>query len=534
MLRISQCKSLRDLWDFFINGNVCNLSSFSLIKNLPTQDYTQTTTYYRPLFLVLHTLQFNAFGLESYAYFIFIIIVHALNAATIMYLLMLITSDIVLSFLCSLFFAFHQLLYGWLGKIDMQQHQITLFLMLAAFLVWIRNRQKPQLRTYGLVCMLFLSSLLMRETFLILPLIIVLALVIFRSNNSTSTAKHHCRLLTACVIITLLYITMRTMACSQQAFTISHPTIIITGIRQSAYAILGKFAQFLYDFFWCQWFPWSTYDFFCRHTMLTLYRVIKAIILLTVTALFITNTQKKFIIFAIFSILALLWPLLFTSYGGYRFAYEGLPFCALALACLIHFSSSTRNNLVRGLIYGVLVVSISINGVHVIQSMHSIMKTPCRITTTLRNFRNINGTKYQRTPLFVFNAPSPLTATGLIQAIHLYGIGLTRPLYFCAGLTISTQIEAHRACTLIDIIKTKDGLRFVSRSRELVTFSLKPGEELLAEQKHFYIDHTIIHQQTNDKISDIEFIFKPGYYRPDINILALFLDEACLIELHSL
>jgi hypothetical protein len=535
VFRACQCTSLKDLLDFFINGNVCSLSSFSLIQNLQPQDYTQTATYYRPLLLALHTLQFHAFGLEAYAYFVFIITVHALSAATIMYLIMLITNDIVLSFFCSLFFAFHQFLYGWLGKIDMQQHQMTLFLVLAAFLVWIKSRQKPQLRTYGLACILLLSSLLIRETFLILPLIIMLALGIFRSHNSSSMAKRYRRLLAVCIIITLLYITLRTMACPQKAFPLPNPTTIINAdILKSVYKLLLKFTQFLYDFFWCQWFPWSTYDFFYCHNMLTLYRTIKAIILLTVAALFITNIQKKIIIFALLSTLTLLWPLLFTSYGGYRFTYETLPFCTLALACLIHFSPLTENNLVRNLIYGILVVSISINGVHVIKSMRNIMKIPHRITTTLRNFRNINGTKYQQAPLFVFNAPSPLVATGLVQAIRLYGIGLARPIYFFAGLTITTNLDAQSACALIDIVKTKAGLRFLSRNHELVIFSLRPEEELFAEQKHFYIDHTIIHHQVSDKISDIEFTFKPGYYRPDIQVLALFLDETCLVDLNSL
>jgi hypothetical protein len=58
-----------------------------------------------------------------------------------------------------------------------------------------------------------------------------------------------------------------------------------------------------------------------------------------------------------------------------------------------------------------------------------------------------------------------------------------------------------------------------------------PDEHLMYEQKHFYIEQIIIHQCSENKISDIELIFKQGYFHPDMKVLALFLAEERFIEM---
>jgi hypothetical protein len=161
------------------------------------------------------------------------------------------------------------------------------------------------------------------------------------------------------------------------------------------------------------------------------------------------------------------------------------------------------------------------------------METPQKITAALHNFRSFVGTTHPNTPLFIFNASSPITATGLIQAIQLYDIGKTPPSYFFAGLTIITDLNAEKACALIDVTKTNNSLCFASRNPALVSFSLLPDEQLMQEQKHFYIEQITIYNQTEKEIYNLELKFKSGFYSPMMKIFAFFLSEQRFVALNA-
>lgn len=568
IFRAAQAAGLKDYLDFFIHGNMCNSCPAFFIDR--PENLIPINTYYRPLWQIVDALRFAFFGLQPYAYFITGIAVHALNATLVMYVIHVITKNLPLSFVCSLFFAFHPLLHGWLGKIDMQQHQFTLLLILLALIFFLKSLHHPTKLILLSAYLLYLASLLMRETFIVLPFMLlgifwlitdqalltfyvipasergsrtfILAYFLdslFRGNdivaakvNRTQSTMHKLgNLILGCCTIAGIYIVMRTVNCWYLAGTQQNLfPINIISLPHNICAHAKHFLFFLYDFFWSQWFALGTYEFFCVHNVLFIYRIIKIVFIATVATLCITNTHKKLLFFCLCSILTLLWPLLIISYGGYRYFYETLPLCALGLAVLIQFSTITRQALVRRCIYVVLCFCISMNGLRVISSMRAIMQTPQHITMALRTFKNMQGTKYLNTPLFIFNSPSPLIATGLIQAVQLYNISNAKPLYFFAGFSINSDLTAQEIQHFIMVNKTNNGLRFISRNRDLAAFYILP-DQVMYEQKHFYIEQTIIHQCSKNKISDIEFIFKQGYFDPQMKVLALFLAEKCFIEM---
>ncbi|MFA5306865.1 MAG: hypothetical protein WC365_05435 [Candidatus Babeliales bacterium] len=410
IFRAAQAVGLKDYLDFFIHGNMCNsCPAFSLDR---PENLIPINTYYRPLWQIVDALRFAFFGLQPYAYFVTAITVHALNATLVMYVIHVITSNLPLSFICSLFFAFHPLLHGWLGKIDMQQHQFTLLFMLLAVLLFLKSLHHSKKLILLSAYLLYLASLLMRETFIVLPLIALYFLWLHIDQSSPHAVK---RFILGCCTIAGIYIVMRTLNCWHLAGTQHNlfPTNIIS-LPHNICAQAKHFLFFLYDFFWSQWFALGTYEFFCMHNVLFIYRIIKIIFIVTVATLCVTNTHKKLLFFCLCSILTLLWPLLIIAYGGYRYFYETLPLCTLGLAVLIHFSTITRQAFIRRCIYAVLCLCISMNGIRVMSSMRAIMQTPQHVTMALRTFKTMQGTKYLDTPLFIFNSPSPLIATGLV------------------------------------------------------------------------------------------------------------------------
>lgn len=249
-----------------------------------------------------------------------------------------------------------------------------------------------------------------------------------------------------------------------------------------------------------------------------LFRLAKVMIIALLGALFITNDRKKSIILLILCTVTLYWPLLITPYGGLRFFYESLPLIATILALLIYHS---RLKNYRPLAYAgcaLLVIFITLNGLYILRGMKQMMRTPQKVHASLMNLKQNTGSLWHNRPVFLFNAPKPLMAIGVIQALQLYNISTILPHYFFRNIIIKTNGSSADIKKFLRVHVNENGLRFYSLNKDIVWFLAGHYEP-----NPIYLDKMIVSDvDTNNRIGNISLIFKPEHFDKNVAVAAWF------------
>lgn len=533
ILKGAQCSGIRDFFDYFIHGKVNNLAPIIATEN-PAALASMTshdsffTVYYRPMLLAIHAIQYYLFGLHAYTYFVCLTTMHATIAALLFYLLCLLVQPGI-AFLCSLFFTFNPILYGWFGRIDTQQHLMNVLLMLVLCIMLKKCLEKWSLLYYLAACLFFLASLLTRETLLIFPAIILLWSFPLAQDKPLQHLKklsNKRTLISGFCMAICLYFFMKSIA---YPITLSMPSPFPSAISPTPITqLITAWARFFYDFFWLQWFPWPTYDFFKQEQLLWVYKLIKLLIGLCVTILFVTNTKKQLILLSVLTAFMLYWPpIIFATRGGLRLFYESLPFIMLALAILLNYSTSLHNRLMRYVIYGLFAILIGFNGYTVISGMHHMMIMPKKIDAALRNAQQ-SGMLADK-PLLIVNMHKPDAAIGIIQAIQLYGINTTLPRYFFRNITVHTNNDPDLK-KFIQVRHHEKSIRLISSNPEKVWFQTADFEEFLRP----VVIHTLIHRTTTDnRVYDMSLNFDKDFYDPNVMIVVWLFKQEQFLSLES-
>ncbi|MFA5306864.1 MAG: hypothetical protein WC365_05430 [Candidatus Babeliales bacterium] len=531
ILRAKQCVSLKDFFDFLIHGNVNMLSEPAVISSrIPV---AAQFFFYRPLTLMMHFFEYHLFGLNAYAYFLFIIILHATNTSLLSYLLSFIFPNNIFIFFYSLLFAFHPMLFGWFGKVDTQQSQLALLLIFLCLIAFIKSIILKKSYLYGVSCLLFFLCLLIKETFIVFPACIILGLYLFHNEGRNHKFISLLKMSGGFITIIALYLALRVTA-----FVLTMPfETPITFANQTLQVISAKITNaysFFYDLFWLQLFPHTACDFFRGLHLWWLYRLIKAIIIITFMTFFITNTRKKSIFSIVAATLLLLWPYALIPYQfGFRLSYEVLPLYVLCLAYLVYFSSVRISSLFIFFGYAFLTIIVFVNGMHIIRSTNMLTIIPKTLTNELIQLKKIAHNKLVHRPLFIFNSSY---ARGITQAVRLFDINQDRPIYLLRNLFINKNITADQAQSFIHIEKLSNGIRFQSLDTHNAWFALDPAltspictKTIIAANQHFlipfYLDNIIIYRSENNKIFDLFIKFEEEYFDRDIVVIALFQDE---------
>jgi tetratricopeptide (TPR) repeat protein len=166
------------------------MQSFKYLKDFFTHDFWHVginkldTAYYRPLFAANLMSQYVLWGKNPFGYHLINILLHCLITLLIFKILLLLTSDEIISFTASLIFAVHPIHTESVSFIAAIVDLQTFIFMLLTFLCYIlyqRNSRKILLVT-GAVS--FVAGLLTKEMAVITPFLILIKDVFIPKENN--------------------------------------------------------------------------------------------------------------------------------------------------------------------------------------------------------------------------------------------------------------------------------------------------------------------------------------------------------------
>lgn len=141
--------------------------------------------YYRPLMELVYRIEYQLFGLKAFAYHLFNILIHSLNAF-LLYLLLLkiFPARHNLNFLTALIFLVHPLQTEAVACISGISNLCLALMMFSGFLLYIKSRDQNTSGAYaGSLVLLFLGGFI-KEQMIVLPVLVLLyELIFFRRKD---------------------------------------------------------------------------------------------------------------------------------------------------------------------------------------------------------------------------------------------------------------------------------------------------------------------------------------------------------------
>lgn len=341
--RVAKIKSFKDFCKIiFIEGNAFDLWEKQNPINTKVDPYNKGSFFhmmYRPGLLFISFVEYNLFGLNAFWIRFFSVLLHILNSILLLYILRKFLNAWI-SFLCTMIFTFNSTLMVWFGKIDTQQHHIELlfFLILCLCLIRLLLGKSNSIFLYFSIGVLYLFCLLIRETFIVLPIIGCLLFPFFYRN--TVDLKKIAYIIGVMLIALASYIVMKITFYPLRSidFSTGCGSIHLWQIMLNVKTVAIRFIQNLYSMLITVFINYKIY-FFCRDNgIFIFYKIIKNLLLMLLGCLFIINTQKRALVLGIVPIILLSWPNWYLGAFGLRHYYELLPFGCLVLGILLQYN----------------------------------------------------------------------------------------------------------------------------------------------------------------------------------------------------
>lgn len=504
LLRGSLISSFQDCKDTFKYGHIGATGSVTIQNQhaLPHSNAHFLNVFYRPFLIILYKVQFLFFGTNPYGYFFLFILLHIIIALCLFYTLTTMT-NLIIAFSCSLFFGFHPTLYGWIGKLDCQQHVFSLLLCLIALFFFKKNK----FFTYIFGCLFFLTSLLTRETFIILPLVLIILSTIKNKQFQDSSLYQNKQTVILITATCLLYLLIRYLAYPIQIES-SHSKTIVEGLR----LFCCRMSFFFHHLLWNLSFPWNTYLIFKQWNLLYIYNTSRLILCTGIVTLFFYSKEKMTILTLLLAALLLCWPIfIVSSYAALRFYYEALPFFIIAQGVLLNSLFNFKNYFIR--IFGLIFISflITFNATALIKIMHAMTEYPRTLARGLKKLKSAELN--QEKAILIFNAPSQLSTCCTFQALQLLKITKKsiNKFHYCHQLNIHSTCQPTTIKEFITLEKTHNSITLISSNINQLYFSLN-------EDNNSYFKATI-NQQVDNKIQNISLFFDEDFLELDAHIL---------------
>ncbi|MCF7899126.1 hypothetical protein K9L05_00565, partial [Candidatus Babeliales bacterium] len=164
----SSAKNFTEFCDFFIHGDT---EAICLDNYENTQSFLQA--YYRPMLFVYTFIQKYFFGLNYYYFYLFMILIHAINAV-ILFNIFIYFLGSLLAFLGSLYFAFHPALNNWLGWFGGLQFHMHLLLVLLSIIFLKKYLDSEKIFFYIFSCLFYLINIFSGEIPIVMPVWVML------------------------------------------------------------------------------------------------------------------------------------------------------------------------------------------------------------------------------------------------------------------------------------------------------------------------------------------------------------------------
>jgi hypothetical protein len=313
-----------DLIYFFIDGSVAQIApNYESSNHIPSF----LSVYYRPIQCIYLTVAYWVFGCNLYKYLLVSAIFHAVNSV-LLFNIFLWFLPTIQAILITLIFSFHpQIAYRFGAAVNFQYY-FNVFLLLIITLLLKNYISTFRRWPYFLASCLFLLSLFTRETFIILPAMLILWALLFNSQKQCLANKLlvSVRFASGFILVAAFYLVIRILLYPINFLSIGTSTntsILSTGINFIKFKF-PDFRVFLYDLLWLSWLPYDS-----KNTKLVFFTVLFSVFVW----FFINNSKKRYIIFFLACILLMFWPGIIGRYSP-RYFYEISPFAIMMFVFL--------------------------------------------------------------------------------------------------------------------------------------------------------------------------------------------------------
>jgi hypothetical protein len=397
-------KSWKDFWWYFSHNSeaCCNPTA------QPISDQAFLQGLYRPVSFIYYYLQYCIFGYAPYGFYLVTIGFHALNSVLLFNLLLNITTYTPAT-IAALLFGFHPSLWIWLGWTSAQTYQIELFTLLVIFLLLLAFLKHKSLWSYYLACLLFLINLFLKEQTIFFPFWLLGGLWIYHKAAKKNSPPVSCYIKTLAPFwgITLFYILVRLhfFPFTNQTATLTFEPTWHSFITRMTSRIFD-FVSYTNDMLGLSWLG--------QGNQLLKGSIITSIVFLC-ALLFISNTKKLYIVFALVSIPIFSWPALIMHYQP-RYIYMALPWTLCIGIILIQYNSllTNHNKKILSFFFAGL---ICFNAWFLVKHLHEREHVLHTITTAFHQI--INNPHTQNRHLCFICLPQPWFRQGTCQAAYM-------------------------------------------------------------------------------------------------------------------
>lgn len=517
---------IKNFWDSFSYGQLMCVAPLEYTSTSFYVDCQQAatffSTYFRPIISACTYVQYQLFGLVAFPYYAVTIVLHGLIASILFYGLAPLVGCVI-SWLVCCFFAFHPTLMGWIGKFDTQSAQVSTILALLACIFLVKGITRKRNVYLVFSGFMFFVCLLSREVFILFPVIVFLGLHLLPLGHMYRSIKqrfiYHIQILGWFAVAGIAYLVLR--VCCFPLVSLSSTAIFkIPAVKFST------IFHFFYDIFWLQLIPWSSYAFFSSYAhgwYYGVYVALKILILLIMGILFVTNTRKKWILFACLAAITFYWQFFFGVGLSIKQLYESLPFVMFGLTVLLGYSRIIQKRLVRVLVLSFLSMGVVINAYNVLSHVRWLRNYGIKKSNATDYLKDMVGNTLINKPLCYMGNTSVLSSVGILQAAWLKGVSHQVPHYFLTKLLIASHVSYATAIKHVKMEKIDDGFRVTSLDHDNVWFMFSPG--LMPD----YLKEFIIHEQQDDKIFDASIMFKQASWNPAMVMLLYFFEDECFL-----
>jgi len=318
-------KTWKQLFYFFYDGHV-NQGQTGPSNYFASAGRTGfLSTYYRPLCLVLYTFFYWIFGVNGYAFHLINVGAHALNTSLIFLILRWFTSSRWACLTC-LLFAFHPQIAFRFGAFVNMQYYLSLTGILAIIMLFKRYLDPAYAKAsagkhpfYLLACLIYAPVLFLRESAIVLPVIMFVGTYFYKNNKFKNALKNTMPFFILMISFLLLRLWLYPLT------FVGKQTISVQAFLKNFIATkIPEVQVFLYDLFNLSWLPWG---------QPLLRASIMLLLLSAMLWLFIHNTKKLYVCSAAFIAACMLWPAGLGPYSP-RYFYEVHPFVLITFVLL--------------------------------------------------------------------------------------------------------------------------------------------------------------------------------------------------------
>ena len=478
----SQIKNFHDL---FLHLFKPIQSSYIALNELSTYSSEGFLTYFRPLMTLSHYLCFELFGLNSYAYHLINVGLHALTTGCIFYLF---TNffDFGFAFLLALAFAFHPALTP--AYVGVTSHVVPGYLFWALMLLAYHQFLKTdRQKWYFLSVILFLLSLLCYEIIIVFPIVLILFLGMI-SNKNIIYRTYLFFIATFGYLAARFFLLGPAAAHEQKIFSIS----------SLPYKIAFNWYQAVKPFWGLQ-----------QASNLVTIMVVMLFIGTFIAAWLQAPERRKRLTFYVSSFFLLAWPISLITADG-RYFYPAIPFFVLILYEICShitkkFSCVNEYFAIASLF--IMLISWSV--------WHDTRALITRSLITHQRDRAFQGLVdyYNHIPdlrliiigtLHCYNGDTLLMQQGMTQAARLFFNNPELEAYHVTQAKIYCQNRTHQS---FQITPLNNGFRFTSPQPDSLFFMIPHAWQEEAAIP-FSMGTIIVHKKSASwKACDISFIF---------------------------